>query len=101
MSHVPYYGETPHTPTHTKGNQNMNPFQVRLEVLKMAKEMMDRNYDEMSNAFNSTIFNLAQTWNKSAEEMIEQVEKMRPTMYDPADMIKKAQELYGFVSEKK
>ena len=101
MSHVPYYGETPHTPTHTKGKQNMNPFEVRLEVLKMAKEMADRNYDEMSNAYNNNIFNLAQAWNKSVEELFEQTSKLRPMMYDPAEIIQKAQELYGFVSEKK
>ena len=27
-------------------SSNKNPFEIRLEILKMAKEMMDRQYDE-------------------------------------------------------
>jgi hypothetical protein len=79
---------------------NKNGFEIRLEVLKMAKEMMDRQYDEASNAYWNSINSLAETWNKSASELIEQTQSMKPAMYSPDDMMKKAQELYGFVSKK-
>ena len=79
---------------------NMNGFEIRLEVLKMAKEMMDRQYDEASNAYWNSINSLAETWNKSASELVEQTQSMKPAMYSPDEMMKKAQELYGFVSKK-
>lgn len=78
----------------------MNGFEIRLEVLKMAKEMMDRQYDEASNAYWNSINSLAETWNKSASELVEQTQSMKPAMYSPDEMMKKAQELYGFVSKK-
>jgi hypothetical protein len=78
-----------------------NGFEIRLEVLKMAKEMMDRQYDETSNAYWTAINNLAENWNKSATELVEQTKTMKPTMYSPAEMMEKAQELYTFVSSRK
>ena len=79
---------------------NKNGFEIRLEVLKMAKEMMDQQYQEASNAYWSTCSNLAESWNKSAAELIEQTQSMKPVMYTPQDIMTKAQELYGFVSKK-
>lgn len=79
---------------------NKNGFEIRLEVLKMAKEMMDQQYHETSNAYWTAINKLAETWNKSAAELIEQTKEMKPTMYTPTDIMNKAQELYGFVSKK-
>lgn len=77
-----------------------NGFEIRLEVLKMAKEMMDRQYEDASNVYWNSINILAETWNKSAAELIEQTQSMKPDMYSPEDIMKKAQELYGFVSKK-
>lgn len=77
-----------------------NGFEIRLEVLKMAKEMMDRQYEEVSNAYWTSIHTMADKWNKSIEELVEQTQSMKPTMYTPAEMMEKAQELYGFVSKK-
>jgi hypothetical protein len=79
---------------------NKNGFEIRLEVLKMAKEMLDQQYSEASNVYWTTINNMAETWNKSASELIEQTQAMKPMMYSPEDIMKKAQELYGFVSKK-
>lgn len=79
---------------------NKNGFEIRLEVLKMAKEMMDQQYQETSNAYWTAINGLAETWNKSAAELIEQTKEMKPVMYTPTDIMNKAQELYGFVSKK-
>ena len=79
---------------------NKNGFEIRLEVLKMAKEMMDQQYSEASNVYWNSINNLAETWNKSAAELIEQTQSMKPVMYTPQDIMAKAQELYGFVAKK-
>jgi hypothetical protein len=77
-----------------------NGFEIRLEVLKMAKEMMEQQYHASSNAYWTSIESLAKNWNKSAEELVEQTKNMKPEMYTPAEIMSKAQELYGFVSKK-
>lgn len=79
---------------------NKNGFEIRLEVLKMAKEMMDQQYSEASNAYWNTVNSLADSWNKSASELLEQTQTMKPVMYSPKDIMEKAQELYSFVSKK-
>lgn len=79
---------------------NKNGFEIRLEVLKMAKEMTDQQYNESSNAYWTAINGLAENWNKSATELLEQTTAMKPVMYSPEDIMKKAQELYGFVAKK-
>jgi hypothetical protein len=78
---------------------NKNAYEIRLEVLKMAKEMMDQQYSESSNAYWNTINNMAETWGKSAEELIKQTQAVKPAMYTPTEIMEKAQELYGFISE--
>lgn len=79
---------------------NKNGFEIRLEVLKMAKEMMDQQYNEASNAYWNTLQTTAETWNKSVEELVKQTQELKPVMYTPKDMMEKAQELYSFVAKK-
>ena len=77
-----------------------NGFEIRLEVLKMAKEMMDQQYNDATNAYWGTINEMAQKWNKSIEELVKQTQDVKPVMYTPSQIMEKAQELYGFVSKK-
>jgi hypothetical protein len=82
---------------------NKNAFEIRLEILKMAKEMMDQSYIEASNAWWSMINSYAESANKTAEEFLKQYEdiaKSKPKMYTPAEVVAKAQELYGFIFKK-
>jgi hypothetical protein len=79
---------------------SMNPFEIRLELLKMAKEMMDRQYDEASSAYWTTIHEYGEKWNKSVEDLVKQTQYMKPEHYGTADMMEKAKELYEFVSKK-
>lgn len=82
---------------------NKNPFEIRLEILKMAKEMMDRQYDETSAMWWSLSEKVAETANKSTSELVsksQELMSMKPTMYSPKEMMEKAQELYSFVSKK-
>jgi len=73
-----------------------NPFELRFDVLKMAKEMMDRQYDLAENQFYQMLDN-AKEQNK---DLIEIYEKYTPKMYHPTEVMKKADELYKFVSKK-
>lgn len=79
---------------------NKNGFEIRLEVLKMAKEMLDKQYDQASNDYWNTINTMAETWNKSASEFVNHAQSLKPQMYNPTEIMLKAQELYGFVSKK-
>lgn len=74
-----------------------NAFEIRLELLAMAKEMMDRNYEEASQAYWLSVNTLAEKWNKSAIDLIEQTKNMKPIMYSPQEIMDKAKELYKFV----
>ena len=77
-----------------------NGFEIRLELLKMAKELTDQQYIETSNAYWAAINALAENWNKSASELVEQTMSMKPKMPSAEDITKKAQELYGFINKK-
>lgn len=79
---------------------NKNPFEIRLELLKMAKDMMDRQYDEASNAYWSAINAYSEKWNTSVEELVKRTQELKPPAYTPKEMMEKAKELYTFVSTK-
>jgi hypothetical protein len=79
---------------------NKNGFEIRLEVLKMAKEMMDQQYNDATNAYWSMLNTAAEKWNSSVEDLVKQTQDVKPMMYTPAEMMEKAQELYSFVSKK-
>jgi ferritin-like metal-binding protein YciE len=82
---------------------NKNPFEIRLEVLKMAKEMMDNHYNESMNAWWSMVTKYTEEQNKTVDQVLKQTEELmttKPSMYTPKDIMEKAQELYGFVTKK-
>lgn len=79
---------------------NKNGFEIRLEVLKMAKEMMDQQFSEASNTYWNSVYSAAEKWNTSVSEAITKIGVVAPVMYSPADIMTKAQELYGFVAKK-
>jgi hypoxanthine phosphoribosyltransferase len=80
-----------------------NPFEIRLEVMKMAKEMMDVHYSDSMNAWWTLVNSYAENHNKAVHEILKESEelmKTKPAMYTPKEIMEKAQELYGFVSKK-
>jgi hypothetical protein len=70
---------------------NKNPFEIRSEVLGMAKDYMDKQY-AMNVDFTKRMFDEGK---KTAEEM--QV-ALQP--YAVEDLIKRATEMYAFVLKK-
>lgn len=73
-----------------------NPFEIRTEILTMAKEYMDKQY-QINVDFATRAFNEAVAAGKVAADNWVQY---APQMYTIEDLMKKAQELYGFVSSK-
>jgi len=73
-----------------------NPFEIRTRMLELAQEYLSEQYatnlDFAKQAFDELVHTnqaVAQDWQKYA-----------PKMYDFGDIVRKAQELYGFVSKR-
>jgi len=77
-----------------------NPFEIRLELLKMAQEMVEKDYADKREAYWNVMYTMADKWNKDVSELLEQSKDLAPAMYTPQEIMEKAQELYGFVSKK-
>lgn len=73
-----------------------NPYECRLETLKMAKEMLDQQYFLKENLLHR-MMDQAQ---ESRQSVKDAYEKYMPIMYSPQDIIKKATELNSYISEK-
>jgi hypothetical protein len=69
-----------------------NPFEIRAEMLQLAKEYMDQQY-HMNIQFAENMVNEGK---KTLEDIKESY-----AMYTMDDLMEKAKEMYSFVSEKK
>ena len=74
---------------------NKNPFEIRAEMLNLAKEYMDQQY-HMNIQF---LENMVAEGNKARDEIEEQL-KEAYKMYSMEDLMAKAKEMYSFVSTK-
>lgn len=77
-----------------------NPFEIRLELLKMAKEMADQQMDMTNNAYWAMVNTYAEQANKTVEEVMKATEHLKAQMYTPADLMAKANELATFINNK-
>ena len=74
---------------------NKNPFEIRAEMLQLAKEYMDQQY-HMNIQF---LENMMAEGKKTREEIEAQL-KDAYKMYTIDDLMEKAKEMYNFVSKK-
>lgn len=74
---------------------NKNPFEIRADMLQLAKDYMDQQY-HMNIQFYE---NMIAEGKKVREDMEDQL-KDAYKMYSMEDLMKKAQEMYSFVSKK-
>jgi len=70
---------------------NKNPFEIRTDMLAMAKDYMDQQY-HMNIAFAEKALEL----NKKSIEEVQDMYKM----YSIDELMEKAKEMYSFVSKK-
>jgi len=75
---------------------NKNPFEIRAEMLHLAKEYMDQQY-HMNIQFYENMINEGEKARKDVEESLQEAYKM----YSMDELMNKAKELYSFVAEKK
>ena len=69
-----------------------NPFEIRADMLKLAKDYMDQQYN-----MNVQLMNDMYEQGKKNYEEVQEAYKI----YSIDDLMKKAKEMYSFVSEKK
>jgi len=68
---------------------NQNPYEIRLQILRMSKEMLDAKFE----------FEWQEWLNKlDGNKTVALAD--RPEMYDPEDIVANASSLYKFVSDK-
>ena len=76
---------------------NMTPFEIRLELLKMAKDMLEQEYhgkrEKLANEWNVQVENARHAGTPAP------VYPELPAFPTEAEIIKKATELNGFVSQ--
>ena len=74
-----------------------NAYEIRLDTLRMAKEMADQQFQLQMDFMNRMI----DENQEAGKDIKEAYDKYVPNMYKPEEIVKRANELYSYVSEKK
>jgi len=74
---------------------NKNPFEIRAEMLQLAKDYMDQQY-HMNIQFYENMLVEGGKARKEIEDQLKEAYKM----YSMEELMEKAKELYGFVAKK-
>jgi hypothetical protein len=77
-------------------SNSKNPFELRFDTLALAKDMLDRQYDMAQ----TQMFEMLEQAKTQQKDLIEVFEKYTPKMYQPQEIMEKAEELYKFVTKK-
>jgi len=78
---------------------NKTPFEVRLDVLKMAQEMLDRETDIKQNTFFAKLETLRNDPKASANAINAFIDTHSPKMYEPSEVVARSSALYTFVND--
>ena len=74
---------------------NKNPFEIRAEMLQLAKDYMDQQYHMNIQFYENMIAE-----GKKVREEVEDQLKEAYKMYSTEELMEKAKEMYSFVSKK-
>lgn len=74
-----------------------NPYQIRTDILSMAKEMLDKAYDTQM----TLAYNVLEQYKENTDQALEAWQRYVPKMYTPDELKKQAEALYEFVSNDK
>ena len=73
-----------------------NPYEIRFDLLTMAKEMLDRQYEQASTMAWETMTKAMET----NAFIYKDVEKYVPKMFTPEEVIAQAEKLQSFINKK-
>lgn len=77
---------------------NKTPYEVRLDILKMAQEMLDKEYQAEQIKFSAKL----ETIRASKEDprtINAFIDANTPKMYEPSDVVARSSALYNFVND--
>lgn len=81
----------------TQMQGSKTPYEVRLDILKMAQEMLDREKQIEENTFYAKLETLRAS-NNSADAINSFIDANKPKMYDPSEVVARSSALYAFVN---
>ncbi len=73
-----------------------NPYEIRFDLLSMAKDLLDRQY-EQSSTMAWEAMNKAMETNR---DLYKDIEKYVPKMFTPEEIIAQAEKLQSFINKK-
>ena len=76
---------------------NKTPYEVRLDVLKMAQEMLDREHQNEQNKFFAKLETLRAS-QADANSINTFIDTNSPKMYDQNEVVTRSSALYAFVN---
>jgi phage tail sheath gpL-like len=77
---------------------NKTPYEVRLDVMKMAQEMLDREAQTEETKFYMKLETL-RTANASKDEINNFIDTYKPKVYNENDVVARSSALYNFVTD--
>lgn len=78
-----------------------NPFEVRLDVLKMAQEMLETEHKSKELKFKEQVETMRSSEQVPAQDILDYIDSNSPTPYTENDVLTRSSALYSFVSDKK
>ena len=76
---------------------NKNPYEIRLDVLKMAQQMLEAEQRSKEIKFKEQVDTL-RSIKHNESEVLTFIEKNAPTAYTPDEVVTRSNALYNFVS---
>ena len=73
-----------------------NPYEIRFDLLNMAKDLLDRQYDQSSTMAWEAMGKAMET----NRDLYKDVEKYVPKMFTPEEIIAQAEKLQSFINKK-
>ena len=73
-----------------------NPYEIRFDLLTMAKDMLDRQYEQASTMAWEAMTKAMET----NRDLYKDVEKYVPKMFKPEEIIDQAERLQSFINKK-
>lgn len=72
------------------------PYEIRFDLLAMAKDMLDRQYEQSA----AIAWQALEKGMETNKTLYKDLEKYVPKMFTPEEIIEQAERLQGFVSKK-
>jgi hypothetical protein len=79
---------------------NKNPFEVRLDVLKMAQEMLETEHRTKELKFREEVETMRSSQQVPVNDIMSHIEQNAPKPYTAEDVVTRSSALYNFVSDK-